>query len=790
MTDHEGSRRTGNLSAGVDGVVDFTLQYDSFHQAEDELGPFLASDGIFCVTDSPLSASTVVRIKVELPDNVIIVQGTGVVFWTRETDEGPDMPAGMAVRFASLAPRSKEVIEKLVQSYVLKGGTEFELEPKISDEKPAEQPAANVKPKKRSAPPMKMSLKVRGSSDTDPGVTPSVSSDSQPLVEEPEVLEEPEFSEETEEIGTPELRPEPPSVDEPELIEEPEPPMDDLDAEAAQTAKVVGNKTAGAEELTFDMTDEPVPEDGESRPSLEDQVPVSPPEPSGALDFNANTTLDEPIPSIGEVQDKLEFDSLPGTSEFGSSMNDAKDEGLETVLAPPGDVSLGVPEVEPAGPVGEELEEPTQPEPAPDDGVDPNAQTGGIKWIDDAPVVQPLSTPDEGVFATSVAAEEPAIETSAPEPADSGFAQAEQSAQPTGPLQASLEEQPSEPSEMPAVEVEPATSEVPVVMLEDPQTTVLPDTLSEPESSPVNEEPPDNGQGYTLEWKTSVPDADHTPVVTPDPVIPVSDGIGDHPIAGTDFGDDVDSFQQPSIGSSAATSARRGEGGEPKKGGGLRVLLLIIVLLGSASAAVWFVEPLREYVTDFVGGFLGAEEESSEVTQLPEGDPAEMDAGSEPSVDFQNEAESSGGSPQVVESIQEPVTQEPTRAPIGVPVSRTEVAITNLDQIATGVEEVNWVQAEGSTVIEIRGNGRFVEERIFASPMSSPPRVLLRLRRVETFPNYEMAIESQEVQMVRMGYHPELSPPALYVVLDLVQGARFEGYQLDGGRILITIDSQ
>ena len=72
------------------------------------------------------------------------------------------------------------------------------------------------------------------------------------------------------------------------------------------------------------------------------------------------------------------------------------------------------------------------------------------------------------------------------------------------------------------------------------------------------------------------------------------------------------------------------------------------------------------------------------------------------------------------------------------------------------------------TTVVIRGNGVFEPSSIRSLRLADPMRVWLSVAHIETFfkPN-EIDVGSREIERVRIGYHPEDSPPALYIVLDL-----------------------
>lgn len=117
-----GSEGSGN------GIVTVELRFASMRQFQAELAPNLSSDGIFIPHADPFPPSTVVRFAVRLTDDFLLLDGVGVVLWSREEPLAVDQPAGMALRFASLGPRSQELIDSIVEAHVADGGRPFELD--------------------------------------------------------------------------------------------------------------------------------------------------------------------------------------------------------------------------------------------------------------------------------------------------------------------------------------------------------------------------------------------------------------------------------------------------------------------------------------------------------------------------------------------------------------------------------------------------------------------------------------------------------------------------------------
>jgi len=87
---------------------------------------------------------------------------------------------------------------------------------------------------------------------------------------------------------------------------------------------------------------------------------------------------------------------------------------------------------------------------------------------------------------------------------------------------------------------------------------------------------------------------------------------------------------------------------------------------------------------------------------------------------------------------------------------------------ASQVVDVAAAAQGGITTVVIRGNGAFDPSSIRSLRLEDPLRIWLSVSPIETFfkPN-EIGVGSREIERIRIGYHPEDSPPALYIVLDL-----------------------
>jgi hypothetical protein len=119
-----------------------------------------------------------------------------------------------------------------------------------------------------------------------------------------------------------------------------------------------------------------------------------------------------------------------------------------------------------------------------------------------------------------------------------------------------------------------------------------------------------------------------------------------------------------------------------------------------------------------------------------------------------------------------PASQQAERAAEPPPTSGAATAPTVAAASQAGrarvVRAVEWRPADGSSEVVIRGDGAFAPDQVNAIRLDDPPRVLVRIRDItRPYRPNRLDVNSQELVAVRVGYHPELEPPTLYVVLDL-----------------------
>jgi hypothetical protein len=109
-------------------IVELDLKYETMRDLQNELAPLLSNDGLFIPREEPVEADSVVRFRVMLPEDFILIEGTGVVVWTRGAADEKG-PPGVAVRWASLPSETQETIDAIIDAHLASGGVLFNLEP-------------------------------------------------------------------------------------------------------------------------------------------------------------------------------------------------------------------------------------------------------------------------------------------------------------------------------------------------------------------------------------------------------------------------------------------------------------------------------------------------------------------------------------------------------------------------------------------------------------------------------------------------------------------------------------
>jgi len=127
-------------------------------------------------------------------------------------------------------------------------------------------------------------------------------------------------------------------------------------------------------------------------------------------------------------------------------------------------------------------------------------------------------------------------------------------------------------------------------------------------------------------------------------------------------------------------------------------------------------------------------------------------------------------------------TPAPTQAP---PASEPEGAPR-----ATRLDEIDWTEATGVTVVTLSGDGPFAPGSFSYSEIGGDkPRVLVRIRGLEQpFRRNALAVGTPAVVGIRTGWHLRDGTNEQHVVLDLPpRGAVLDGFEAIGSRIVLKL---
>jgi hypothetical protein len=645
------------------GMVEVALGFDSMRHLHSELAPMLSNDGLFIHSDDPQPTDTVIRFRITLPEDFVLIEGTGVVIWSREPgDDGG--PAGMAVRYASLSREAQETIDAIIDAHLASGGSLFNLDP---------------------------------AGDRQPSIpTDALDHESLPPVHDQEAAREATARQLEQARLT--IRD---ALQEPESSESPEEkPIDSIQNQYLATVEAqVEEAVAGIRESAGLAASE------EAAPSFEEPELTVPEqqELDGLAIPDETVEIESPEfeievlePEVVEEEDASSLDKI--VAEVSSSEGQPLPDDIPSQFEPEAE-----PEFEP------------QPEvaPSPDESIDPKTE--------DTEVIESVIPVFLERWKQEIGAEEAA--QPAPEPPE-----------PAPPV---VEEEPDHP----VVDVDAPGA---------PSTAV-----DEPSVPPVvGAEPvPDTASEFEVSVVEDTAEVDETPVRDP--------GI-----------DAAEVMLAP------AESAR------PSR---LRPLWLLLIVLipaigvGGYFGWKWYVgRSAAPTPADTVARLDSDAEltESEESAFQPEGQ-----ADAEPP----KEAESTVASGEESSSaMTEPSIEAPPPEPTAVPVHEQR------GTPASQVEFIEYRAAAGATEIVIRGNGVIDEESVTLFPMRNPDRILVRVRRIyEKYSSYEIPVGSSEVERIRIGHHPEQTPPALYVVLDLADPlVGVSELQVAGDTIQVKVEVQ
>ena len=280
------------------------------------------------------------------------------------------------------------------------------------------------------------------------------------------------------------------------------------------------------------------------------------------------------------------------------------------------------------------------------------------------------------------------------------------------------------------------------------ETAAIPDVLPPPpafdDGPEVMDDVGDSDLGSPA-FDVSIPEHDDEPDTTP--LLP-DEGRDDVTVT------PEDDFQQP----------------PPRRRWPLALAALFVLAVGGGflwpHAKDWLASredtPTQESAT--AEGAQVAEESQSPVGEQAPADPAEVPQSADDVVD---EARSGDDGEAVV------VEPDESESAIDAVVERVEPepaqAVVQLGS-ADSVTNIDVERGQSGTVIRIRANGSLEDGVLSMETLSSPPRVLVRVRGItNTYRPYTIEAMTPEVSRVRSGLHEERRPSELWIVIDLVE---------------------
>lgn len=118
-----------------------SLKFKEFQGFVNEYSENVSTGGMFIRTPSPQPPGSVFDFEFTLGDGYTLIHGIGEVVWVRDGDEGFDRPAGMGVRFLSLDPDSRKLIDRMVKERI---GPAPSVAPVVDPDRPWGQEASTL----------------------------------------------------------------------------------------------------------------------------------------------------------------------------------------------------------------------------------------------------------------------------------------------------------------------------------------------------------------------------------------------------------------------------------------------------------------------------------------------------------------------------------------------------------------------------------------------------------------------------------------------------------------------
>ncbi len=120
-----------------------SLRFPHFQGFLTEYCSNVSITGMFIQSQDPRPPGEILDFEFNLIDGLQLIRGTGEVIWVRLEDQGPELPAGMGIRFLRLDAQSRRLIRWAVEKQINAGGETFDLNAYASEARAVSSAAAS-----------------------------------------------------------------------------------------------------------------------------------------------------------------------------------------------------------------------------------------------------------------------------------------------------------------------------------------------------------------------------------------------------------------------------------------------------------------------------------------------------------------------------------------------------------------------------------------------------------------------------------------------------------------------
>ena len=105
------------------------IRYPSLERLAHEMCRDMSVGGMFVESMAPPPVGTRLEFEIGIPlRQPKTVTGEGIVAWRRRAGDADGRPPGFGVQFVALDPRFRELIYRVVDRFIQKGGMPFDLD--------------------------------------------------------------------------------------------------------------------------------------------------------------------------------------------------------------------------------------------------------------------------------------------------------------------------------------------------------------------------------------------------------------------------------------------------------------------------------------------------------------------------------------------------------------------------------------------------------------------------------------------------------------------------------------